>query len=438
MGTARITFDRWEGRYAGRMTNMRRSAVRDLFAAASRPDVISLSGGMPDVRRIPAAAVSRALHEALLEDAATALQYGSSDGLPAPARDDHGAHGRVRASGRKPATSSSPPELSRRWTCSPRLCSTPATPIICEGPTYVGALQAFSAYEPQVVAVEMDEHGMRMDVLEAELAALGRARSQVHLHDPELPEPGRCHDVRRAPAPVARAGARVRHPGHRGRPVRPPALRGRPHPAPEGAGPRGGVPRARSPRSSRPGLRLGWMAAPPPIRAKVLLAKQGADLCGSNFTQSVVQRYFSHERWRSVLRDLTDAYRERRDAMLAALEEHFPPEARWTHPEGGFFVWVTLPRHVDTGAVLAEAVENGVTFVPGDGFYADGRGDELDAAGVLLRGARGDHRGHPPPRRGPRGPARGVPCVRGGGRVADEGAGGPAPVAAGATRGEQS
>ncbi len=123
-----------------------------------------------------------------------------------------------------------------------------------------------------------------------------------------------------------------------------------------------------------PGLRLGWMTAPHPILAKVLLAKQAADLCGSAFTQVTAERYFAGTRWRRVLQGLTRAYAERRDAMLGALEEHFPAEVRWTRPEGGFFVWVELPHFLDAGTLLAEAVEHGVTFVPGSAFFPDGRG----------------------------------------------------------------
>ena len=123
-----------------------------------------------------------------------------------------------------------------------------------------------------------------------------------------------------------------------------------------------------------PGLRLGWLAAPRPILAKVLLAKQGADLCGSSFTQAVAERYMTGTAWRRVLADLTRTYHERRDAMLDALAEHFPADVTWTHPEGGFFVWVTLPGHLDTKPLLAEAVERGVTFVPGSDFYPSGQG----------------------------------------------------------------
>ena len=116
------------------------------------------------------------------------------------------------------------------------------------------------------------------------------------------------------------------------------------------------------------------MTAPRPILAKLLLVKQAADLCGSNFAQVTAERYFLGTRWRKVLQTLTHTYAERRDAMLAALEEHFPAEARWTRPDGGFFVWVELPAFVDCDSMLAEAVEHGVTFVPGDGFFPDGRG----------------------------------------------------------------
>jgi 2-aminoadipate transaminase len=121
-----------------------------------------------------------------------------------------------------------------------------------------------------------------------------------------------------------------------------------------------------------PGLRLGWVTAPKPILEKVLLVKQAADLCGSNFAQVTAERYFQGTRWRRTLQALTRTYAERRDAMLVALEEHFPPEARWTRPDGGFFIWVELPEYVDCATMLAEAVECGVTYAPGDGFYPDG------------------------------------------------------------------
>jgi DNA-binding transcriptional MocR family regulator len=123
-----------------------------------------------------------------------------------------------------------------------------------------------------------------------------------------------------------------------------------------------------------PGVRVGWAVAEPGVLQRLILAKEAADLCGSNFTMLVTERYLSGETWRPNLTTLVETYRSRRNAMLEALSEHFPPDARWTRPAGGFYVWVTLPDFVDTRAMLAAAVERRVAYVPGTGFYADGRG----------------------------------------------------------------
>jgi len=372
MGTARITFDRWEGRYAQRMSGVRSSAVRDLFAAASRPDVISLSGGMPDVARIPAADVARALDEALATDSSASLQYGGSDGR-IPLREV--IVGLMAESGVRLKTADLIVTAGSQQGLD-LLAKTfldPGDTIVTEGPTYVGALQAFSVYQPRIVSVEMDADGMRMDLLEAELAVLGPRGAKFIYTIPNFQNPAgvtMSPERRRRLLELASTYdipvveddpyGRLRFEGGHILPLR--ALDAEV------------IYLGTFSKIFAPGLRLGWMAAPRPILDKVLLAKQAADLCGSNFTQTVAEHYFASDRWRRTLRDLTDAYRQRRDAMLEALAEHFPSEARWTHPEGGFFVWVTLPRHLDTTAVLAEAVEHGVTFTPGDAFYADGRG----------------------------------------------------------------
>lgn len=121
-----------------------------------------------------------------------------------------------------------------------------------------------------------------------------------------------------------------------------------------------------------PGLRTGWIVAPRDVLARINLAKQGTDLCGSSFDQIVVEHYFTDTPWEKTLQKFLDVYRERRDAMLGALDEFFPPEATWTHPDGGLFVWVTLPDYVDTGSMLGAALDAGVTYVPGDSFFPDG------------------------------------------------------------------
>lgn len=121
------------------------------------------------------------------------------------------------------------------------------------------------------------------------------------------------------------------------------------------------------------GAAHGWIAAPEAVLARINLVKQGADLCGSAFDQLVVQHYFADVAWQRTRQKFIALYKERRDAMLAALDEFFPPEATWTHPAGGMFLWITLPDYMDTDSMLAEALESGVTYVPGNSFFPDGK-----------------------------------------------------------------
>jgi 2-aminoadipate transaminase len=123
-----------------------------------------------------------------------------------------------------------------------------------------------------------------------------------------------------------------------------------------------------------PGIRLGWVVAPPPVLEKINLGKQAADLCTSTLSQLMVRAYFEQGRWRNYVESLTDVYRRRRDTMLDALAEHFPPQAEWTRPGGGLFIWATLPDFIDTTDLLARALRENVAFVPGEGAYLDGRG----------------------------------------------------------------
>lgn len=372
VGTARVVFDRWNGHYARRMAQVRSSAVRDLFAAASRPDIISFAGGMPEVSRVPAQAVATAAYEAVMEEGASALQYGSSEGCPGLRAHivELMAEIGVRLSADEVIVTAG---AQQGLDLLAKVFLDPGDTIITEGPTYVGALQAFSAYEPDVVCVPMDDGGMRTDLLEAALERLGPRGAKFIYTVPNFQNPAGVTlrpERRRELLGLARAYdipvleddpyGRLRFEGGHIKPLR--ALDDEV------------IYLGTLSKIFAPGLRLGWMTGPKPILAKVLLAKQAADLCGSAFAQVTAERYLAGTRWHKVLQGLTRTYAERRDAMLAALEEHFPPEVRWTHPEGGFFVWVELPSFIDADALLAEAVEHGVTFVPGSAFYPDGSG----------------------------------------------------------------
>jgi 2-aminoadipate transaminase len=124
-----------------------------------------------------------------------------------------------------------------------------------------------------------------------------------------------------------------------------------------------------------PGIRLGWVVAPPPVLEKIGLGKQATDLCTSTLTQYMLREYFDSERWQEYVESLIGIYRRRRDVMLDALEQWFPAEATWTRPGGGLFIWATLPDYIDTSDLLARALrEENVAFVPGVAAYLDGRG----------------------------------------------------------------
>ncbi|NTW29011.1 MAG: PLP-dependent aminotransferase family protein [Coriobacteriia bacterium] len=372
MGYARIVFDRWGDRYADRIANVRSSAVRDLFAAASRPDMISFSGGMPAVSLVPSTAVAAAAREAIIHEGASALQYGGSDGRPQIRTlvVDLMAEIGVRIA---PSDILITAGAQQALDLLAKTFLNPGDVIITEGPTYVGALQAFSAYQPEIRTVSLDADGMRTDDLETLLHELGPRGAKFIYTIPNFQNPGgvtMSPERRRRLLELAREYdipvieddpyGRLRFDGGHMKPLR--SLDDEV------------IYLGTFSKIFAPGLRLGWVIAPKPILAKVLLVKQAADLCGSNFAQVTAERYFQGTRWRRVLKELTRTYAERRDAMLAALEEHFPPEARWSKPDGGFFVWIELPAFVDCSMLLAEAVERGVTYAPGDGFYPDGRG----------------------------------------------------------------
>jgi 2-aminoadipate transaminase len=123
-----------------------------------------------------------------------------------------------------------------------------------------------------------------------------------------------------------------------------------------------------------PGIRLGWVVAPPPVLEKINVGKQGADLCTSTLSQLMVQAWFEQGRWMEYVHSLVELYRARRDTMLDALADHFPAAAEWTHPCGGLFIWATLPDFIDTTDLLARALRDNVAFVPGEAAFLDGRG----------------------------------------------------------------
>jgi len=241
-----------------------------------------------------------------------------------------------------------------------------------EAPSYVGALSAFSAYEPTFVQIPMDDEGLVVD--EFEDALVRGVRPKFVYTVPNFHNPAgvtMSYDRRvRLTALCREAGVPILEDNPYG------LLRfeGDSLPTLHSLDPENVIYLGTLSKVFSPGVRLGWALAEPGVIQRLVLVKEAADLCSSSFMQLVGEQYLSGDRWRENLAGLVAIYRARRDTMLEALARHFPPEARWTVPAGGFYVWVTLPEYFDTQAMLAAAVERRVAYVPGTAFYPDGSG----------------------------------------------------------------
>jgi 2-aminoadipate transaminase len=379
MGRPRTTardLERYAGLFARRTHGMKSSAMRDLMAITARPEVISLAGGLPDTSTFPAEDLAALMARVAADASARALQYGPTEGMD----ELKACIVRVMAEEGMDVGEDELLVTTGGQQVIDLVCKTlidPGDVIVAEGPTYPGAVPTFGAYEADVVQIEMDADGMRVDLLEEALDRLE--------HEGRTPKFIYTVPTFQNPAGVTMALDRRR------RLVRIAAEReilvlednpygllryeGEPLP-PLYALDRGEyvIYLGTFSKILSPGLRLGWTAAPRPVLEKLNLGKQGADLCSSTFGQHFVIEYFGQRDWRTLLGRLRELYRRRRDTMLDALAEHLPREADWTRPSGGLFIWATLPDYIDTTDLLARALREHVAFVPGRAAYLDGRG----------------------------------------------------------------
>ena len=367
--------DPWVDSYAARAHNMRASEIRALFAVASRPEVVSLAGGMPFVQALPVEMLASTAQRLLYERGAQALQYGSGQGdvtlreqiLEVIGEDGVTAHPDdiVVTTGSQMAL-----DLVTRVFCDP------GDVVLVEAPSYVGALGVFRAYECDVVHVAMDDEGLVPSALSEAVAAARAAGKRVKLiyTIPSFHNPA---GVTQGPARRAEILAIAQREGIALLEDDPYGLLGF-----EGEPPRairaddaeGVIYLGSFSKTIASGLRVGWAVAPHGVREKLVLAAEAAVLCPSNYTQLTVSEYLATQPWREQIKTFQEVYRERRDALLESLQALMPEGTRWTIPAGGFYSWVTLPHGLDATAMLPRAVANLVAYVPGTGFYVDGQG----------------------------------------------------------------
>ncbi len=372
--TTQHELERYAGLFAARTQVMKSSAMRDLMAITERPEVISLAGGLPDTSTFPPGSFAAVMQGVAVE---RALQYGPTEGLAevkACIREVMAAEGTTGIHDDDLLVTTGGQQVIDL------VCKTlldPGDVVIAEAPTYPGAVPTFCSYQADVVQIEMDEDGMRIDVLEAELARLdaaGRVPKFIYTVPTFQNPAGVTLSVERRRRLVALARERellVLEDNPYG------LLRFEGDPYPTLHSLDGGdyvVYLGTFSKILSAGLRLGWAAAPRPVLAKMNLGKQAADLCSSSLTQLFVAGFFADGDWRRYVDDLIGLYRRRRDVMLEALAEHLPAEATWTTPRGGLFVWATLPDYIDTTDLLARGLRENVAFVPGRAAFLDGRG----------------------------------------------------------------
>jgi 2-aminoadipate transaminase len=368
--------ERYAALFAERTKVMKSSAMRDLMALTERPDVISLAGGMPDTSTFPPDSYASLMSVVAVQSCARALQYGPTEGLSLVKRcivEVMCAEGMEIDADEVLVTTGGQQVIDL-------VCKTlldPGDVVVCEAPTYPGAVPTFCAYEANVVQVTMDRDGMRTDELEATLDGLERSglRPKFIYTVPNFHNPaGVTLSLERRRELVRIAAERellVLEDNPYG------LLRYEGTPLPTLRSLDGGefvIYASTFSKILSPGVRLGWAAAPAPVLQKMNMGKQSSDLCSSSISQYFVGAYFDAGPWEGYVRSLIEIYRRRRDVMLDSLAEHFPREAEWTHPEGGLFIWSTLPDYIDTTDLLARALEEHVAFVPGRAAYVDGRG----------------------------------------------------------------
>jgi 2-aminoadipate transaminase len=366
--------DPWYGTYAARTAGLAASEVRALFAVASRPEVVSLAGGMPYVSALPQELMSAAVERTVRDRAGVALQYGSGQGDPHLREQilDVMALEGIRASADDVVVTTG---SQHALELIAKLFLDPGDVVIAEGPSYVTAITVFKSFQAELSHVAMDDEGLVPDALRERIAAL-RAEGRRIKFLYTIPS---FHNPMGVTLPWARRTEILEICREHGILVvedNPYGLlyfdQAPPH-AMRSVEEDGVIYLGTFSKTLAPGLRVGWAVAPHAIREKLVLANEAAVLSPSSFSQTVISEYLDTADWRGQIDTFRGVYRERRDAMLGALAEHLPT-LRWTVPNGGFYVWLTLPEGLDSKAMLPRAVKELVAYTPGTAFYADGGG----------------------------------------------------------------
>ena len=361
----------WEDLYAERTQEMKGSAIRDLLCVTQQPDVISLAGGLPAPEVFPVQEFREAAELVFVEMGAQALQYGPTEGY-VPLKDWLVETMRERGVSVEPGNVLPTSGSQQALDLIGKLFIDPGDTILTESPTYVGALQAFNAYQPQYVTAPIDDDGIQADHVE-EVLANNKVKFIYAMPNFQNPS-GVTLSLERRHRLVelaAKYGAFIIEDDPYGE------LRyeGEDLPPLNALHKENVLYLSTFSKTMAPGIRLGWVVAPEKLINRLVLIKQGADLHTSSLIQMIAYDICRRGNLKNRVKLIRRVYGERRDTMLAAMDKYFPPGVTWTHPQGGMFLWVRLPEHVNATELLKIALEEKVAFVPGSAFYPEGGGN---------------------------------------------------------------
>ncbi len=371
-----ISLDPWFENYASRASGLNASEVRSLFAVASRPEVVSLAGGMPFVSALPFDELQECVDSVLTARGSAALQYGSGQGLPELRESvlEIMSEEGIRAGVDEVVITTGSQQGLDLIT---KLFVNPGDAILAESPSYVGAMGIFRSYEAHIEHVEMDEHGMVPSKLSARISSLKKAGVPIKflylIPNFQNPAGVTLSASRRVEIlDIAKEhGILIVEDNPYGliwfNSPPPQALRS--------VDEAGVIYLGTVSKTFAPGLRVGWVVAPHGIREKLVLSSEAAILSPSSFTQMVLAEYFLTKNWRAQVDTFRGIYRDRHDAMSKSLAEHIP-EIQHTKPQGGFYIWLTLPDGLDSKEMLPRAIAEMVAYTPGTAFFANGEGQQ--------------------------------------------------------------
>ena len=366
--------DRFVDSYSERTQGMRVSAVRALFAVANRPEIVSLAGGMPNIKDLALDSIADNMAAMIREHGAQVMQYGSGQGelaireqiLNVMALEGITAHPDdiVITAGSQQGL-----DLVTRVFCDP------GDVVLAESPSYVGALGTFASYQAEVVHVASDEGGLDPAALRETITRLQQEGRRVKFlyTIPNFSNPSgltQSQERRREVLDACQEGGIMVVEDN---PYGLLTLEGDPQPAMRAVD-SDVIYLGSFSKILAPGFRVGWVLAPHAVREKLVLAQESATLCPPVFSQFAIANYLQTSDWQGQIGTFRDMYRGRRDAMLEELAEVMPDGITWTKPAGGFFVWLTMPEGIDSQAMLPRGVDARVAYVPGSAFYADGQG----------------------------------------------------------------